>query len=348
LNLAYAADGASTAVVDAIMNFGLIGAAGYIAPRHMQAIHDTGNSLAAAVDPHDCVGRLDSFFPDAHFFTEIERFDRFLEKRRRGPEADRVDYVSICSPNYLHDAHVRLALRVKAHAICEKPLVISPWNLDALEELEEEHGKRVYNVLQLRLIPALLKLKHELSERTARERADVCLCYVTRRGRWYDVSWKGSPEKSGGVALNIGIHFFDLLLWLFGEVEANQVHLARPRKMAGVLTLERARVRWFLSTDVGDLPEHVRNQGGYAHRSMTYEGQELEFSDGFQGLHTRVYEEILAGRGTGIRDARPAIELVHSINRAEPRLTLHEAHPLVQQAASSTIPFARKNLNKAA
>jgi UDP-N-acetyl-2-amino-2-deoxyglucuronate dehydrogenase len=266
------------------MNFGLIGAAGYIAPRHMQAIRDTGHSLVAAIDPHDCVGRLDSFFPDAHFFTEIERFDRFLEKRRRGPAEDRVQYVSVCSPNYLHDAHVRLALRVKAHAICEKPLVISPWNLDALEELEAEHRCRVYNVLQLRLIPALLELKRRIAVQTARERAEVSLGYITRRGRWYDVSWKGSPEKSGGVALNIGIHFFDLLLWLFGEVEDSRVHLSRPRKMAGLLTLERARVRWFLST----------------------------------------------------------------INRAEPQLALHDAHPLVRQATQSTVPFARPAARHAA
>lgn len=330
------------------MNFGLIGAAGYVAPKHMQAIRDTGHALVAAVDPHDCVGRLDSFFPDAHFFTEIERFDRFLEKRRRSAEEDRIHYVSVCSPNYLHDAHVRLALRVKAHAICEKPLVISPWNLDQLEELEEEHCCRVYNVLQLRLIPTLLELKRALQEQTARERADVCLCYITRRGRWYDVSWKGSHEKSGGVALNIGIHFFDLLLWLFGDIEQSTVHLTRPRKMAGVLQLERAKVRWFLSTDVEDLPDHVRQQGSYAYRSMTYEGQEIEFSDGFQGLHTRVYEEILAGRGTGIRDARPAIELVHGINHTEPEMNLYDAHPLVRQATMSTVPYVRKIAGKAA
>jgi UDP-N-acetyl-2-amino-2-deoxyglucuronate dehydrogenase len=330
------------------MNFGLIGAAGYIAPRHMQAIRDTGHTLVAATDPHDCVGRLDSFFPEAHFFTEIERFDRFLEKRRRGARHDRVDYVSICTPNYLHDAHVRLALRVKAHAICEKPLVISPWNLDALEELEEEHGSRVYNVLQLRLIPALLQLKHELATQTPREKADVCLSYVTRRGRWYDVSWKGSPEKSGGVALNIGIHFFDLMLWLFGDVEDSDVHLSQQRKMAGVLTLERARIRWFLSTDAEDLPDHIRQQGGYAHRSMTYDGQELEFSEGFKELHTRVYEEILAGRGTGIRDARPAIELVHSINHTEAELTLCDAHPLVRSVTLTKIPYSRSRVVKAA
>nr|MCU0982435.1 Gfo/Idh/MocA family oxidoreductase [Pirellulaceae bacterium] len=279
------------------MNFALIGAAGFIAPRHMQAIHDTGNDLIAAVDPHDCVGRLDSYFPDARFFTEIERFDRFLEKRRRGPEDQRVQYVSICTPNYLHDAHVRLALRVKAHAICEKPLVISPWNLDALQDLEAEYGCRVYNVLQLRLIPTLQELKRVVDADRSDHRADICLTYVTRRGKWYDVSWKGNPEKSGGVSMNIGVHFFDLLGWLFGEPEHWEVHLRTPRKMAGLLELERARVRWFLSVDEDDLPESTRAAGKFAYRSMTLDGQEIEFSDGFTDLHTRVYREILAGRG---------------------------------------------------
>lgn len=299
------------------MNFGLMGAAGYIAPRHMQAIRDTGHTLVAAVDPHDCVGRLDSYFPDAQFFTEIERFERHLEERRRCAVGDGVDYVSICTPNYLHDSHIRLALRAQANAICEKPLVTSPRDLDVLEELEHEHGKRVFSVLQLRLIPALRELKQQLAEQTPREKAEISLFYVTRRGRWYDASWKGSTEKSGGVALNIGIHFFDLLLWLFGDVEESQLHLAQPRRMAGSLELERARVRWFLSTEAEDLPDHVRAEGKFAFRSMTCDGQELEFSDGFQDLHTRVYEEILAGRGAGIRDARPAIELVHAINRLE-------------------------------
>ena len=316
------------------MNFGLIGAAGYIAPKHMQAIRDTGHTLVAAVDPHDCVGRLDSFFPEAHFFTEIERFDRFLEKRRRGPAEDGIQYVSICTPNYLHDAHIRLALRVKAHAISEKPLVISPWNLDALEELEAEYGRRVYNVLQLRLIPSLLDLKAQIQQQTPRERAEIDLCYITRRGRWYDVSWKGAQEKSGGVAMNIGIHFFDLLLWLFGSMEHSEVHVSERRKMAGCLHLERACVRWFLSTDEQDLPQEVREKGGYAHRSMTFDGQEIEFSGGFTDLHTRVYGEILAGRGTGIRDARPAIELVHHISHSTAQVNAHQMHPLLKNSGS--------------
>ena len=271
-------------------------------------------------------------------FTEIERFDRYLEKCRRGDGQDRIEYVSICSPNYLHDAHVRLALRVKAHAICEKPLVISPWNLDALEELEAEHGRRVFTVLQLRMLPSLLELKAQLDSQASREQADICLTYITRRGRWYDTSWKGSPEKSGGVALNIGIHFFDLLNWLFGDVERSSVHLNQPRKMAGLLHLQKARVRWFLSTDENDLPEHVAQAGGYAYRSMTYDGQEVEFSSGFKSLHTAVYEEVLAGRGTGIRDARPAVELAHSIVRSDTVLSLAEAHPLVAGVPSIQLP----------
>ena len=328
------------------MNFGLIGAAGYIAPKHMKAIYDTGNSLVAAVDAHDCVGRLDSFFPNAHFFTEIERFDRFLEKRRRSTKEQQVHYVSICTPNYLHDAHIRLALRVKAHAICEKPLVISPWNLDTLEDLESEHGGRVYSVLQLRLIPSLLALREEIWQQTSGQRAEVCLSYITRRGRWYDVSWKGSQERSGGIATNIGIHFFDLLLWLFGESDDSKLHLNQSRKMAGVLELERARVRWFLSTDSDDLPTHVQESGGYAYRSMTVDGQELEFSTGFTDLHTKVYEEILAGRGTGIRDARPAIELVHGINQSDVENILIGAHPLVAQ--TSAAPGRKKRQDRKA
>lgn len=330
------------------MNFGLIGAAGYIAPKHLKAIHDTGNQLVAAVDPHDCVGGLDSFFPQARFFTEIERFDRYLEKCRRGPEEGRVDYVSICSPNYLHDAHVRLAMRVKADAICEKPLVISPWNLDALEDLEAEHGCRVHSVLQLRLLDSLIELRKKIQQEVARERADICLTYITRRGRWYDSSWKGSIEKSGGVAMNIGIHFFDLLHWLFGGVEQSKVHLNSSRRMAGVLHLERARVRWFLSTDADDLPSDVVENGGYAYRSMTYDGQEIEFSSGFTDLHTRVYEEIFAGRSTGIRDARPAIETAHSIKSSETEISLADAHPLVSHVPSVSLPRLRRRTIDAA
>ncbi len=301
--------------------FALVGVAGFVAPRHLQAIRDTGNDLVAAVDPNDSVGVLDSYFPDAKFFTEIERFDRHLEKLRRGSPGEhdpqKVDWVSVCSPNYLHDAHVRLALRVGANAICEKPLVISPWNLEPLQELETEYGRRVYTILQLRLQPTVAALKAKLAAERPAARRQVALSYVTRRGPWYHVSWKGSTERSGGLAMNIGIHFFDLLLWLFGPAEASAVHLATPRAMAGRLELEAAGVDWFLSIDEADLPAESRASGHHAFRSLTLDGQELELSQGFTDLHTRSYQEILAGRGFGIDDARPSVELVHQIRTAE-------------------------------
>lgn len=312
------------------VSFALIGAAGFVAPRHLKAIRDTGNHLAAAVDPHDSVGVLDNYFPQASFFTEIERFDRFLEKLRRQKDARPVQYISICSPNYLHDAHVRLALRVHAHAICEKPLVINPWNLEPLADLEQEFGRRVYTVLQLRLHPALRELKRRLDAARRGDRADVCLTYITRRGGWYHHSWKGSEEKSGGLAMNIGIHFFDLLIWLFGSVERHEVHLYRPDRMAGAVELQRARVRWFLSINSDDLPPDVQAAGQYAHRSIVIDGEEVAFSEGFADLHTRVYQDVLAGGGFGINDARPSIELVHGIRTAEVRSPAAAAHPLLR------------------
>jgi UDP-N-acetyl-2-amino-2-deoxyglucuronate dehydrogenase len=309
------------------MNFAITGVAGFVAPRHLRAIRDTGNRLVAAVDPHDAAGLLDQYSFDVRFFTEIERFDRHLEKLRRGPAEDRVQYVSVCSPNYLHDAHVRLALRLGAHAICEKPLVINPWNLDALQELETESGCRVYTVLQLRLHPALIALRERLRSGSAVH--DVSLTYVTARGSWYDVSWKGSLERSGGVGTNIGIHFFDLLLWLFGSVKDARVHLREPKRMGGFLQLERARVRWFLSTDVRDLPFTAEPGVKTTCRSITVDGEEVVFTDGFSDLHTRVYEEILEGRGAGIEDARPSIELAHRI-RHEPLTARDEVlHPML-------------------
>lgn len=312
-------------------NFALIGAAGYIAPRHMQAIRDTGNNLIAAVDPKDSVGSIDRYFPDAAFFTEIERFDRHLEKLRRNTPDNRVHYVSICSPNYLHDAHVRLALRLKAHAICEKPLVISPWNIDALSELEEEHDSRVYTVLQLRLLPTLIELKKKLATRPAGKKADICLSYITRRGPWYQVSWKGDVEKSGGVAMNVGIHFFDLMLWLFGKAEKHELHLSQPDKMAGVVEMENARVRWFLSVDRNDLPVEAVAKGKPAFRSLTIDSEEIEFSDGFTDLHTRVYADILGGGGFTLKDARPAIELVHGIRTSDVVSHKGNGHPALKR-----------------
>ena len=295
-------------------NFAMTGVGGYIAPRHLKAIRDTGNRLVAASDPSDSVGVMDQYAFDARFFTEIERFDRHLEKLRRGPEADRVHYVSICSPNYLHDAHIRLALRVGAHAICEKPIVISPWNLDALEELEHEFGTTVNTVLQLRVHPALLALKQRIGSGGSGQR-DVCLTYITARGPWYQVSWKGSEERAGGLATNIGIHFFDLLIWLFGPVVDCRVHHAEPLRMAGFIELERARVSWLLSTRAGDLPFTPQPGVKTTFRSITVDGEEVEFSEGFGDLHTRVYEETLAGRGFRIPDARPSVELTHRIRR---------------------------------
>lgn len=311
-------------------NFALIGAGGYIAPRHLQAIKETGNNLAAAVDPKDSVGVLDRYFPEASFFTEIERFDRHLERLRRNSEEDRVEYVAICSPNYLHDAHVRLALRLKAHAICEKPLVISPWNMDALAELEAESGCRVFTVLQLRLLPVLIALKQRLEGQKTRKRADVVLSYITRRGPWYDVSWKGDPAKSGGVAMNVGIHFFDFMLWLFGTAQKAELHLSEAHKMVGVIELEWARVRWFLSVDKGDLPAGYLEKGKPAYRSLTIDGEEIEFSDGFTDLHTKVYQDILGGGGFGLAEAKPAIELVHGIRTGAVVSHKGTGHPVLR------------------
>lgn len=312
-------------------NFALVGTAGYIAPRHLKAIADTGNRLAAATDPHDSVGILDRFFPDAAFFTEIERFDRHLEKLRRKDEDSRVKFVSICSPNYLHDAHIRLALRVKADAICEKPLVINPWNLNALEELEHETGNRVWTILQLRVHPALVALKQKLDAAGGSRKADIVLSYITRRGAWYHSSWKGSEEKSGGLVMNIGVHFFDMLIWLFGAVEGSRVHLCRPDKLAGALELERARVKWFLSVDAQDLPAEALTKGASAFRSITVDGSEIEFTEGFTDLHTRVYENILAGQGFGLREAHPSIELVHQIRHADLSTERSLLHPFLSK-----------------
>jgi len=313
-----------------VKNFALTGAAGYVAPRHLQAISDTGNRLVAAVDPHDAVGVLDRYSFDVRFFTEIERFDRHLEKLRRGADRDRVHYVSICSPNYLHDAHIRLALRVGAHALCEKPLVINPWNLDALQELERETGGKVNTVLQLRLHPRLVALRERIAADDRSRQYDVSLTYVTARGRWYDTSWKGSDERSGGLVTNIGIHLFDLLLWLFGPVVTSEVHLREPRRMAGFLELARARVRWFLSADAADLPFAPLPGSKTTFRSMTFDDEAIEFSEGFGDLHTRVYEATLAGRGFGIEDSRPAIELSHGIRQTPVDPVASHLHPMAR------------------
>lgn len=312
-------------------NFVLIGAAGYIAPRHMKAIKETGNRLVAALDRHDAVGIIDSYFPDADFFVEFERFDRHVEKLKRTRSDERkVHYVSIASPNYLHDAHMRFALRIGAHAICEKPLVLNPWNVDALADMEGETGKRINSILQLRLHPSLIALKEKVQNGASSTKADIDLAYIASRGKWYLVSWKGDVSKSGGIATNIGVHFFDMLQWIFGKAESNVVHLCQANKAAGYLELERARVRWFLSLDPNDLPEPARVKGATTYRSITVNGEEVEFSDGFTDLHTESYRHILEGKGFGLEDVRPSIETVFEIRNAKQTGLSGDYHPFLK------------------
>jgi UDP-N-acetyl-2-amino-2-deoxyglucuronate dehydrogenase len=299
-------------------NFALIGAAGYVAPRHMKAIKETGNNLVAALDKHDNVGILDSYFPNADFFTEFERFDRHLDKLKR--KGRNVDYVSICSPNYLHDSHIRFALKHGADAICEKPLVLNPWNVDALSEMEKEIGQRIYTILQLRLHPSIIAVREKIQNGPKEKIYDVDLRYITSRGNWYQISWKGDQSKSGGIATNIGIHFFDMLLWIFGPVKENKVKTHEADCAEGFLELERARINWFLSINHDHLPEKAKTSGKRTYRSLKIEDQEMEFSEGFTDLHTLSYQEILSGKGFGIQDARPSIELVHAIRNANAKL----------------------------
>jgi len=296
-------------------NFALIGAAGYIAPRHLKAIQDTDNTLIAALDKFDSVGIMDQYFPKADFFTEFERFDRHLEKLKRHQNI-RLDYVSICSPNYLHDAHIRMALRSGAHAICEKPIVLNPWNIDALAAIEKESAGNIYTILQLRLHSAIVALKAKVASEAKQGKYDIDLTYITSRGRWYDNSWKGDESKSGGIATNIGVHFYDMLSWVFGAVQENIVHLREKHKASGYLEFENARVRWFLSIDENDLPQPVKEKGQRTYRSITIDHQELEFSAGFTELHTKSYQEILKGNGFGLSDVRKSIEIVHDIRNA--------------------------------
>lgn len=310
-------------------NFALIGAAGYIAPRHMRAIKDTGHDLVASLDRFDSVGIIDSFFPDSAFFTEPERFDRHIDKLRRKGE-QKIDYVSICSPNYLHDAHIRLALRNQAHAICEKPIVLNPWNVDALREIEKESGKNIYTILQLRLHPSIIKLKQEIEQGPADKIYDFDLTYITSRGRWYFYSWKGDLDKSGGVATNIGVHFFDMLTWIFGDVKKNVVHVSTEDTAAGFLELEKARVRWFLSLKKNTIPAAARKDGVSTYRSITMEGEEIEFSGGFTDLHTDSYRHILDGKGFGINQARKSIEVVHNMRTAIPVGLKGDYHPILK------------------
>jgi UDP-N-acetyl-2-amino-2-deoxyglucuronate dehydrogenase len=305
--------------------YGLVGLAGYIAPRHLKAIKDTGGELVAALDPNDSVGIIDSYFPDTHFFTEFERFDRHVDMLRR--RSNSLDFLSICSPNYLHDAHVRMALRSGLDAICEKPLVINPWNLDALASIERETGRRVHPIYQFRLHPNIQALRDRVAESRSNVVFDVELTYIATRGRWYGVSWKGDPQKSGGVTLNIGVHFFDILQWVFGQKRQSVVHLSTPDTAAGYLEYDRARVRWFLSTNYDYVPTSAKAAGKRIIRRVEVDGEAVEFSEMMADLHTHAYAEIVAGRGLTIEDARPAIDAVYQIRTATPVRPDDNAHP---------------------
>ena len=305
-----------------------MGVGGYIAPRHLQAIKATNNNLIAALDKFDSVGIMDSYFPEAHFFTEFERFDRHIEKlKRRNIIA--LDYVSICTPNYLHDAHIRMSLRQGANAICEKPIVINPWNVDQLIEIEKESDNKVYTILQLRIHESIIALKKKIDEGSKDKIYDVDLTYLTSRGNWYDASWKGDISKSGGIATNIGVHFYDMLSWVFGEVKENKVHLLSKDTGSGCLEFEKARVRWFLSIDYNNIPEKVKLEGKRTYRSITVNGEEVEFSGGFTELHTKSYQSIMDGNGYGLKDSRQSIQIVHDIRNAPITPLKGDYHPLL-------------------
>ena len=315
---------------DKMKNFALIGAAGYIAPRHMLAIKDTGNDLVAAYDPNDSVGVIDSYFPNADFFTEFERFDRYVDKQKRGEK--KLDYISICSPNYLHDSHIRFALKSGTNVICEKPLVLNPWNIDSLIDIERSSGSKVSTILQLRVHPAIVKLSDDLKNTNDTGKFEVDLTYIASRGRWYQQSWKGDISKSGGIATNIGVHFFDMLHFLFGDLQENKVHLNSTVKAGGYLEYQSARVRWFLSIDETDLPSEVIKMGQKTYRSIKINGEEVEFSGGFTDLHTKSYAKILEGSGFGLETNRTAIETVAKIRNAEVE-NVGEFHPLLRKVS---------------
>lgn len=312
-------------------SFALIGAAGYIAPRHLRAIKETGNKLVAALDTFDSVGVMDSYFPESKFFVEFERFDRHIDKIRR--LGDPINYVSICSPNYLHDAHIRFGLRNHAHVICEKPIVLNPWNIDSIVEIEREFECNVYSILQLRLHPSLIKLKQQVDAEKSDVVHDVDLTYITSRGRWYYTSWKGDVSKSGGIATNIGVHFFDMLGWIFGDLKSNTVHLNEHDRASGYLEFSKARVRWFLSINAETLPISVKDKNQTTYRSITVDGDEIEFSGGFTDLHTRSYEEILTGNGFSVETTKKSIEIVHHIRNAEKSSLNGDFHPMAKNYA---------------
>lgn len=315
----------------AMSTFGLMGAAGYIAPRHMQAIKQTGNELVAALDPCDSIGVLDSYFPNCHYFSEFERFDRHVDKRLRSER--KIDFMSICSPNYLHDSHIRFALRSGCDAICEKPLVLNPWNIEALKEFERDYDRKINTILQLRLHPSIIELKNKIDAASKDKKYDVDLTYITSRGQWYLASWKGDEKKSGGIASNIGVHFFDMLHFLFGDLVDNQLFLASAQSASGYLEYEHARVRWFLSTDYENLPASIKLKGQRTYRSILMDGKEIEFSGGFTDLHTRSYEAILAGNGFGLDDNMTAIQTVSDIRHMKVKSNAQLAHPFTRTAS---------------
>ncbi len=319
--------------------FGLIGLGGYIAPRHLKAISDTGNELVSALDKNENVGIIDSYFPNADFFTEFERFERHVDKIKRTP--NKIDYISICTPNYLHDSHIRFALRSEADAICEKPLVLNPWNVDALAKYEEETNKKVYNILQLRLHPSIAALKKQIESAPSDKIYDLDLTYITSRGHWYFASWKGDESKSGGIATNIGVHFYDMLSWVFGDVQKNIVHVYEPKRASGYLEFKQARVRWYLSVDYNAIPDEIKAKGLRTYRSILMEGKEIEFSGGFTDLHTKSYEQILSGKGFGLQEARQSIQIVHDIRNAKPIGLRDDYHPFAKKEIEYH-PFYKK------
>ena len=321
-------------------NFTLIGAAGFIAPRHMKAIKETGNNILAALDKFDSVGILDSYFPDADFFTEFERFDRYISKLKYEKEMN-IDFMTICSPNYLHDSHIRFALRHDCDAICEKPLVLNPWNIDALRNIEKDTGKKIYNILQLREHATIKKLKNKIESGPKHKIYDIDLTYLTSRGNWYYTSWKGDIDKSGGIATNIGVHFFDMLSWVFGDLKKNIIHQNEHDRSSGYLEFENARVRWFLSINKNLLPDEIKSQGKTTYRSITIEGEELEFSDGFTDLHTSSYISILNNNGYGLEEARKSIQIVHQIRNSKPIGLKGDYHPLAKEITTDH-PFQTK------
>lgn len=320
-------------------NFGIIGVGGYIAPRHLKAIKETGNNLVVALDKSDSVGIMDSFFPQCSFYTEYERFDRYVDKIKR--TKDKLDFISVCTPNYLHDSHIRFGLRNGCDVICEKPLVLNPWNIDSLQEMEKETGHKVYNILQLRLHKSIIEWKKKIDNGPKDKVYDVDLTYITSRGLWYYTSWKGDVSKSGGVATNIGVHFYDMLSWIFGDLKENIVHVYTHDRAAGFLRFERARVRYFLSINYDTLPQEVKEQGKRTYRKIVCDNDEIEFSEGFTELHTESYKNILNGNGFGLEQARNCIEIVSQIRNSTPIGLKGDYHPLAKLPLSSH-PFNRK------